>query len=111
MSGLRSPLAARAEPGAGDEMDPRTGTVPGGASQPAPPSTPALGRGSHLSVLGGAPLGLPCGASQSLPAPPSSRWGRGDLSRLLELITVIIPALSSALVPFVPRFLPAHLQI
>lgn len=46
-------------------------------------------------------------ASQHLPA---QRRG-GAVSLLLELITVIIPAPSSVLVPFVPSFLPAHLQI
>ena len=51
--------------------------------------------------LGGSPLSLPCGASQHLSAATA---GRGDVSPLLELITVIIPALSSVLVPFVPPF-------
>ena len=92
-------------------MDPRTGTVPGGASQPAPPSTLALGRGSHLSVLGGLPSAspvVPRSAAQHLPAAAA---GRGDRSPLLELITVIIPALSLLWFPLFPRFLPAHLQI
>ena len=52
--------------------------------------------------LGGSPLSLPCGASQ--PHSAAAAAGRGDVSPLLELITVIIPALSSALVPFVPPF-------
>ena len=102
LSGPRSPISALAEPRKGDEVDSRMGTVPGGASQLGPSKHPGPGEGEQSEChYGGAPLGLPCGASQHLSAAAS---GRGDVSPLLELITVIIPALSSALVPFVPLF-------
>ena len=68
LSGLRSPLAAPAEPGAGDEMDPRTGTVPGGASQPARQAPWPWGGGAIWVSWGGSPRPpLWC-----LAAPPST---------------------------------------
>jgi hypothetical protein len=65
------------------------------------------GRGDIWVLWQPAPLILPFRACLS--TPPSGKGGA--VSLLLELITVIIPAPSSALVPFVLSFLPAHLQI